>query len=95
VTAKPVDGRAALDGLGAALADIVCWVVFFLQHADEAEVDPAVADELVRVVGGALGRLPVADRLLFLEHATARSGSSSVTDYQDFLLELAETLGLE
>ena len=84
-----------LEGLEAALADVVCWLVFYLQRAGEDEVDPEVATELLEVVGDALGRLPVADRLRFLHHAANRSVESSVEAYQNFLLDVAESLGLE
>ncbi|HEY2428636.1 MAG TPA: hypothetical protein VGI06_06880 [Acidimicrobiales bacterium] len=89
----PVPDR--LEGLSAALADVVCWMVFYLQHCQDDEVDPEVADELSSVIASSLRRLPVHSRLLFLEHASGRAGSSGIADYQEFLLELAETLGLE
>jgi hypothetical protein len=87
--------EAGLETLPAALADIVCWLVFFLQRCSEDEVDPDVAEELQRMIGDALRKLPVADRLAFLEHAAQRASGSSVEDYHHFLIELAETLGLE
>jgi len=91
--AAPVPDR--LEGLSAALADVVCWMVFYLQHCEEDEVDPEIADELSAVIASSLRRLSVSERLRFLEHASARAASSRVADYQDFLLELAEALGLE
>ena len=79
----------------AALADIVCWLVFFLERCTQEEVDSDVADELQAMIGDALRRLPVSDRLAFLQHASERATTSSVEDYHHFLIELAETLGLE
>jgi hypothetical protein len=93
VTVSPTS--SGLDGLPAALADIVCWMVFYLQHCQDDEVDLEVAEELSSVIASSLRRLPVSDRLLFLDHASARAAGSRVVDYQEFLLELAETLGLE
>ena len=90
MTAKPV-----LEGLPASLADIVCWLVFYLQRCDPAELDLDVADSLLTLIGDALRKLPVDERLLFLSYATSRASASSVPDYQDFLLDLAETMGLE
>jgi hypothetical protein len=84
-----------LEGLAAALADIVCWMVFYLQRCSAEEVTLEVADDLQQVVGEALRRLPPADRLAFLEHAFGRAESSKIYEYQGFLLELAETMGLE
>jgi hypothetical protein len=84
-----------LDGLPAVLADLVCWIVFFLQASEGAEVDEAVAAEVVEVIAAKLRALPVSERLLFLEHASARAATSSVLPYRDFLLEMAEALGLE
>jgi hypothetical protein len=86
---------AGLEALPAALADIVCWMVFYLQRCSPEEVNLEVADELQRVIGDALRRLPVNDRLTFLQHASDRADVSSIDEYQGFLLELAETMGLE
>jgi len=95
VTARQAAPTQALDGLAGALSDLVCWMVFYFQRCEDDEVDLEVADELSRVIGDALRRLPMADRLRFLEHATSRAATSTVPDYHDFLVELAETLGLE
>ena len=96
VTAKRTTAEApALDGLAASLADIVCWLVFYLQRCSSDELDLDVAESLLKLVSDALRRLPVTERLVFLEHATTRAEGSSVADYQDFLLDLAETMGLE
>ena len=77
------------------LADLVCWIVFFLQAADGSQVDEAVAAEVVEVIAAKLRALPVSERLLFLEHASARAATSSVPPYRAFLLEMAEAFGLE
>jgi len=37
----------------------------------------------------------VKDRLRFVEHAAARSSTSKVANYQEFLIGIAESLGLE
>lgn len=95
MTAKTAKTAPGLEGLPAALADIVCWVVFFLERCSPEEVNLEVADELQRVIGDALRQLPVNDRLAFLQHATERAVGSSIDEYQEFLLELAETMGLE
>ncbi len=95
MTGDPAAPIHALDGLTGALADIVCWLVFYLQRCEDEEVDLEVADELSRVLGQALRGLGVSDRLRFLEHAATRASESTVVDYQQFLVELAETLGLE
>jgi hypothetical protein len=86
---------AALDPLTSALGDIVCWLVFYLHQCEDDEVDLEVADELSTMVGERLKTLTVGDRLRFLEHAALRANDSRVDDYQEFLMELAETLGLE
>ena len=85
----------ALDGLTGALADIVCWMAFYLHECEDEEVDLEVADELTRMLGEALRRLPVKERLRFVEHAAARSATSKVANYQEFLIGIAESLGLE
>jgi len=95
VTGKRAAPAAGLEGLPAALADIVCWLVFYLERCDEDEVDAGVAQVLHDVVGDGLRRLPVSDRIDFLQHAAGRAASSQILDYQDFLLELAESLGIE
>ncbi len=84
-----------MEGLAAALADIVCWILFYLERCEADEIDVDVAAQLSDVVAATLRRQPVADRLAFLEHAARRATSTAVADYQSFLLELAETLGLE
>jgi hypothetical protein len=92
------DGPApteALDGLAGALADIVCWMAFYLDQCEDDEVDLEVADELSRVLAAVLRELPVGERLRFLEHASVRASTSTVPDYQRFLVGLAETLGIE
>jgi hypothetical protein len=86
---------ATLNGLSASLADLVCWMVFYLERCSPDEMDLDIAESLQQLIADALRDLPVADRLTFLEHATNRAQASSVPDYQDFLLDLAETLGLE
>ena len=95
MTAKRPATTEALGGLTGALADIVCWMAFYLHQCEDDEVDLEVADELAQVLGTALRSLPVSERLRFLEHASSRASSSTVGDYQHFLLGLAETLGLE
>ena len=87
--------RAPLDGLPAALADVVCWILYYLDRCAEEEIDADVASQLSEVVAATLRRQPVEDRVAFLEHAARRATSTEVADYQGFLLELAETLGLE
>ncbi len=84
-----------LQGLAASLADIVCWILFYLDHCEADEIDVDVASQLSEVVAGTLRRQTVADRLAFLEHAARRATMTEVEEYQVFLLELAETLGLE
>jgi hypothetical protein len=95
VTGEPAPPLAALTGLTGALADIVCWLVFYLQRCEDEEVDLEVADELSRMLASALRELPVGDRLRFLDHAAARAATSTIADYQQFLVSVAETLGLE
>ena len=95
MTRQPAAPTQALDGLTGVLADLVCWMTFYLQQCEDDEVDLEVAEELTRVLGDALRALPVTDRLRFLEHAAARSSSSKVADYRQFLIGLAESLGLE
>jgi hypothetical protein len=87
--------RAGLEGLPAALADIVCWTVFYLQRCDDQDIDDAVAEELRDVIASALGRLAPMERVAFLQHAAERASDSKIPDYQDFLLEVAELLGIE
>lgn len=89
------NGSAKVDGLTATLADLVCWFVFYLERCEDEQTDLEIADELSQLIGTALRRMSPADRLRFLEHAAERATSSKVADYQDFLLELAEKLGLE
>ena len=95
MTAKGPAATEALGGLTGALADIVCWMAFYLHQCEDDEVDLEVADELAQVLATALRGLPVNERLRFLEHAATRASNSTVADYQHFLLGLAETLGLE
>jgi len=57
--------------------------------------NPDVAEELQDVIASRLRLLPVWDRIDFLEHAARRASTSQIPDYQDFLLELAESLGIE
>jgi hypothetical protein len=95
VTGKGQATTEALGGLTGALADIVCWMAFYLHQCEDDEVDLEVADELAQVLAEALRGLPVSERLRFLEHASSRASSSTVEDYQHFLRGLAETLGLE
>ena len=95
MTAEGQATTETLGGLTGALADIVCWMAFYLHQCEDDEVDLEVADELAQVLGTALQSLPVSDRLRFLEHASSRASSSTVEDYQHFLRGLAETLGLE
>jgi hypothetical protein len=84
-----------LEGLLGALADIVCWMAFYFHQCEDDEVDLEVAEELSKVLGGALRTLPVRERLRFLEHASVRASTSEVADYKGFLVGLAETLGIE
>jgi hypothetical protein len=96
VTPKPATtAPAELTGLTESLADIVCWIAFYLERCSADEINLQVADELHHVIAGALRRLSVSDRLAFLQHATSRGEASEVMEYQAFLLELAETMGLE
>jgi hypothetical protein len=95
VTANRVAPAPTLDGLPATLADIVCWLVFYLQRSTDDEIDETVAEELQEVIAGSLRLLPVWDRIEFLEHAARRAATSQIPDYQDFLLDLAESLGIE
>jgi hypothetical protein len=95
VTAKRAAPAGGLDGLPGTLADIVCWLVFYLQRSSEEEIDTTVAHELLDVIAASLRLLPVWDRIDFLQHAASRAATSQVTDYQEFLLELAEDLGIE
>jgi hypothetical protein len=91
VTANASDAR--LDGLTASLAEVVCWTIFYLERA--ADTDAEVAAELVEMIGARLRDMAVADRVRFLEHAATRATTSMTPAFQDFLLELAEKLGLE
>lgn len=93
-TTSASSGRR-LEPLAGALADIVCWLLFYLDNADEEEITPEAADGLFALIAERLERLPVGDRLLFLEHASFRAQVSTVEGYQAFLLDMAETLGLE
>jgi hypothetical protein len=95
VTAERPATTEALRGLTGTLADIVCWMAFYPHQCEDDEVDLEVADELAGVLATTLRNLPVSERLRFLDHASGRASSSSVGDYQHFLLGLAETLGLE
>jgi hypothetical protein len=95
VTPSPSAPTQALDGLTGVLADLVCWMAFYLQQCEDDEVDLEVAEELTRVLGDTLRAMPVTDRLRFLEHAAARSSSANVADYRQFLISLAESFGLE
>jgi hypothetical protein len=83
------------DGLTATLADLVCWFVFYLERCEEDETDLEVADELSQLIAATLRAMAAADRLRFLEHAAERAATATIPDYQDFLLELAEKMGLE
>lgn len=87
--------KRRLDPLAATLADVVCWLVFYLDSAGEDELKPDVASNLSELIADKLRELSVSDRLLFLEHAANRARASTVHDYQMFLLDMAETLGLE
>jgi hypothetical protein len=95
VTPPPSAPTQALDGLTGVLADLVCWMAFYLQQCEDDEVDLEVAEELTRVLGDTLRAMPVTDRLRFLEHAAVRSSSATVADYRQFLIGLAESFGLE
>ena len=86
---------AGLTGVAASLADVVCWLVFYLQRSSSEEIDLEVAETLLRMVADRLRAMPPAERVAFLEHATTLAETSAVGDYQDFLLDLAETMGLE
>jgi hypothetical protein len=85
----------ALNGLPAALADIVFWTVFTLQQCTDEDIDLQISAQLQGVIASTLQGLSVDDRLALLEHAGARAESSNVPDYQQFLIGLAETFGLE
>ncbi|MHB8466127.1 MAG: hypothetical protein ACYDH6_17355 [Acidimicrobiales bacterium] len=91
----PAPEPEALEGLTATLADVVCWFVFYLERCTPDELDLDVAQSLLNLATDALRTLSVPERLTFLEHASARAQESKVPEYQDFLLDLAETLGLE
>lgn len=95
MTGTPPAPTVVLDGLTGALADIVCGMAFYLHQCEDDEVDLEVAEELSTVLARTLRALPVAERLRFLDHAATRAATSTVPDYQRFLLGLAETLGLE
>jgi hypothetical protein len=86
---------ASLSGLPATLADIVLWTVFTLQGCTDDEIDAQLSTELQNVIGDTLRGLAVSDRLTLLEHAGRRAEKSKVADYQRFLVDLAETMGLE
>jgi hypothetical protein len=87
--------KGELDELSSSLADIVCWMTFYLQRCSPDELDLDVASALLELITGSLRDLPPTDRLTFLQHAANRAHDLDEPVYQDFLLDLAETMGLE